>query len=60
MDRFKDFQEEPRQQPSEIERALELGCRLLKFFPAENAGGAKMLKALAGRIQWESLTGHRP
>ena len=34
--------------PSEIERALELGCRLLKFFPAENAGGAKMLKALAG------------
>jgi 2-dehydro-3-deoxyphosphogluconate aldolase/(4S)-4-hydroxy-2-oxoglutarate aldolase len=34
--------------PSEIERALALGCRLLKFFPAEAAGGLKMLKALAG------------
>ena len=34
--------------PSEVESALGLGCRLLKFFPAEVAGGAKMLKALAG------------
>jgi 2-dehydro-3-deoxyphosphogluconate aldolase / (4S)-4-hydroxy-2-oxoglutarate aldolase len=34
--------------PSEIERALELGLKLLKFFPAEQAGGVKMLKALAG------------
>ncbi len=34
--------------PSEIEQALELDCKLLKFFPAEVAGGAKMLKALAG------------
>jgi 2-dehydro-3-deoxyphosphogluconate aldolase / (4S)-4-hydroxy-2-oxoglutarate aldolase len=33
--------------PSEIDRALRLGCRLLKFFPAENAGGAKMLAAQA-------------
>ncbi len=33
---------------SEIERALELGCKMLKFFPAEAAGGVKMLKALAG------------
>jgi len=34
--------------PSEVERALSLGCRLLKFFPAETAGGVNMLKALAG------------
>ena len=34
--------------PSEIERALALGCKLLKFFPAEPAGGVNMLKALAG------------
>ena len=32
--------------PGEIEQALELGLRLLKFFPAEAAGGATMLKAL--------------
>jgi 2-dehydro-3-deoxyphosphogluconate aldolase / (4S)-4-hydroxy-2-oxoglutarate aldolase len=34
--------------PSEIERAIGLGCRLLKFFPAELAGGVKMLEALWG------------
>jgi len=34
--------------PSEIERALGLGCQLLKFFPAEAAGGIKMLQSLAG------------
>jgi 2-dehydro-3-deoxyphosphogluconate aldolase/(4S)-4-hydroxy-2-oxoglutarate aldolase len=34
--------------PSEVELALELGARLLKFFPAEAAGGAAMLRALAG------------
>ncbi|MGJ8641907.1 MAG: bifunctional 4-hydroxy-2-oxoglutarate aldolase/2-dehydro-3-deoxy-phosphogluconate aldolase [Luteolibacter sp.] len=34
--------------PSEIEQALALGCKLQKFFPAELAGGAKMLKALEG------------
>jgi len=33
--------------PSECEQALELGCRLLKFFPAEAAGGVAMLKALS-------------
>ncbi len=33
--------------PSEIDRALGLGCKLLKFFPAENAGGARMLAAQA-------------
>ena len=34
--------------PSEVEQALALGCKLLKFFPAETAGGIGMLKALAG------------
>lgn len=32
--------------PGEIEQALELGLKLLKFFPAEAAGGVTMLKAL--------------
>lgn len=32
--------------PSEIEMALSLGLTELKFFPAEAAGGLKMLKAL--------------
>ncbi|MFU8893501.1 MAG: bifunctional 4-hydroxy-2-oxoglutarate aldolase/2-dehydro-3-deoxy-phosphogluconate aldolase [Luteolibacter sp.] len=34
--------------PSEIERALGLGCNLLKFFPAAAAGGIPMIKALSG------------
>ncbi len=34
--------------PSEIERGLCLGCSLLKFFPAGQAGGVKMLQAFAG------------
>ena len=34
--------------PSEIEKALSLGCKLLKFFPAEPAGGVKMLQAFWG------------
>jgi len=34
--------------PSEVEKALALGCRTLKFFPAEQAGGAGMIKALEG------------
>ena len=33
--------------PSEIEQAYELGCRFFKFFPAEAAGGVKMLKSIA-------------
>ena len=32
--------------PSDIECALDLGCRALKFFPAEQLGGLKLLKAL--------------
>lgn len=34
--------------PTEVELALSHGLKLLKFFPAEQAGGAAMLKALAG------------
>jgi len=34
--------------PSDVERGLALGCKLQKFFPAEVAGGVKMLKSLAG------------
>jgi 2-dehydro-3-deoxyphosphogluconate aldolase / (4S)-4-hydroxy-2-oxoglutarate aldolase len=34
--------------PSEVEKAMALGCKLLKFFPAELAGGAKMLQAFWG------------
>jgi 2-dehydro-3-deoxyphosphogluconate aldolase/(4S)-4-hydroxy-2-oxoglutarate aldolase len=33
--------------PTEVDRALNLGCKYLKFFPAEPVGGAAMLKALA-------------
>jgi 2-dehydro-3-deoxyphosphogluconate aldolase / (4S)-4-hydroxy-2-oxoglutarate aldolase len=33
--------------PSEIEQALDLGLKLLKFFPAEAFGGLKVIKALS-------------
>jgi 2-dehydro-3-deoxyphosphogluconate aldolase/(4S)-4-hydroxy-2-oxoglutarate aldolase len=33
--------------PSEIEMAMSLGCKLLKFFPAEALGGVAMIDALA-------------
>lgn len=35
------------QTPSDIEKALELGLEVVKFFPAEPAGGLNMIKALA-------------
>lgn len=35
------------QTPSEMEQALELGLDVVKFFPAEPAGGLKMIKAVA-------------
>lgn len=34
--------------PSEIEQARNFGLEVLKFFPAEAAGGTSMLRALAG------------
>jgi len=33
--------------PSEIELAVEMGCDILKFFPAETSGGLKNLSAMA-------------
>jgi len=33
--------------PSEIEQAIELGLEVVKFFPAEAAGGIKMIKAMS-------------
>jgi len=33
--------------PSEIELGLSLGCKLLKFFPAEANGGVSMIEALS-------------
>ena len=42
--------------PSEIEAALALGQKTLKFFPAEAVGGAPMLKALAGPYAHTGVT----
>ena len=33
--------------PSDIEAAVELGCKLLKFFPAEPSGGVAYLNSIA-------------
>ncbi len=33
--------------PSDVEAAIETGCRLLKFFPCEPSGGLAFLKAMA-------------
>ena len=35
--------------PTELEMALEFGLDVVKFFPAENAGGLKMIKAMAAK-----------
>jgi len=34
--------------PSDLEAALDLGLKLVKFFPAGNLGGVGMIKALSG------------
>lgn len=34
--------------PSELEAAIELGCREVKFFPAEPSGGLAYLRSMAG------------
>ena len=34
--------------PTDVDRALRIGCSLLKFFPAEALGGVPMLNAMAG------------
>jgi 2-dehydro-3-deoxyphosphogluconate aldolase / (4S)-4-hydroxy-2-oxoglutarate aldolase len=33
--------------PTDIERSLKFGCRLLKFFPAEQLGGLPYLRAMS-------------
>ena len=33
--------------PSDVEQAIELGLEVVKFFPAEQAGGIAMIKAMA-------------
>ncbi|VGO11985.1 KHG/KDPG aldolase [Pontiella desulfatans] len=33
--------------PSDLEAAIELGCRFVKFFPAEASGGVNYLKSMA-------------
>lgn len=42
--------------PSDIETGLELGCKLLKFFPAEALGGAKMLSAMSAPYKHTGVT----
>ena len=42
------------QTPSEMEKALEMGLDVVKFFPAEPAGGLKMIKAVA--VSYTHLT----
>jgi len=41
--------------PSDIEIAVEHGCRVLKFFPAETSGGMKYLKSIAGPYSYLNL-----
>lgn len=41
--------------PSDIEGAVELGCRLLKFFPAESMGGLKHLKSMSAPYNYLGL-----
>ncbi|MCB0843344.1 MAG: bifunctional 4-hydroxy-2-oxoglutarate aldolase/2-dehydro-3-deoxy-phosphogluconate aldolase, partial [Bacteroidetes bacterium] len=41
--------------PSDIEIAVELGCRVLKFFPAETSGGIKHLQSMAAPYQYLGL-----
>lgn len=41
--------------PSEVEEALEVGCRLLKFFPAEPSGGLAYLRSMAAPYEHLNL-----
>lgn len=40
---------------SELERAVELGCRVLKLFPSEHLGGVEYLKSLNGPYAFLNL-----
>ncbi len=37
--------------PSEVEEAMELGLRVVKFFPAKQAGGLSMIRAMSAPYQ---------
>lgn len=41
--------------PSDIELAVEQGCRVLKFFPAETSGGMEQLKNMSAPYQYLGL-----
>ena len=40
---------------SELSQALSLGCRMVKFFPAESAGGVKYIKDLLGAFRFTGV-----
>ena len=40
---------------SELSQALTAGCQLVKFFPAEAAGGVKMIKNLLGAFRFTNV-----
>lgn len=42
--------------PTDIELAIELGCRVLKYFPAETSGGLQHLTSMATPYQHLGLT----
>jgi 2-dehydro-3-deoxyphosphogluconate aldolase/(4S)-4-hydroxy-2-oxoglutarate aldolase len=41
--------------PTDIEQALELGLEVVKFFPAESAGGVKYIKDLLGAFRFTGV-----
>ena len=41
--------------PTDIEMAIEEGCRVLKFFPAETSGGMKHLESIVAPYQYLGL-----
>ena len=40
---------------SELSQALSLDCKMVKFFPAESAGGVKYIKDLLGAFRWTGV-----
>ena len=40
---------------SELSQALTAGCKMVKFFPAEQAGGVKMIKNLLGAFRFTGV-----
>ena len=40
---------------SELSQALSLGCKMVKFFPAESAGGVKYIKDLLGAFRFTGV-----